>query len=346
MKDKFVIPFFLNRSSFLLIACFLYLFSFIFPVYADIPPSPIWSIQFSPDGKYLAVGIYQWVQLWDIQAREVIRNFEPHADAVRCLKFSNDGKTLFAGGGLPAQSGEIKIWNMESEDPIATLDLHDDSIESIALSPDGSKLLSASMDENGFVISLPDGEVDHVLTQHVGRVLAVDYRPDGKYFVTGSEDKTVKVWNPETYNVLVNFDRNDDAVYAVAFTPEENMIVSGSADNAVRSWRIVESRGESGRIETRGSLNRVYNGHQGTVYAVDCGIWRNQMIIVSGSADTSVIVWDLRSGNQVQTFDQPTDEVYAVDLSPDGRFVAAGGRDGTAYIWDLSNGNLIAELLQ
>ena len=70
------------------------------------------------------------------------------------------------------------------------------------------------------------------------------------------------------------------------------------------------------------------------------------MIIVSGSADTLVIVWDLRSGNQVQTFNQLTDEVYAVDLSPDGRFVAAGGRDGTAYIWDLSNGNLIAELLQ
>ena len=38
--------------------------------------------QFSPDGKYLAIGRYQWVQLWDIQTQKVIHNFEPHADAV------------------------------------------------------------------------------------------------------------------------------------------------------------------------------------------------------------------------------------------------------------------------
>jgi WD40 repeat protein len=70
------------------------------------------------------------------------------------------------------------------------------------------------------------------------------------------------------------------------------------------------------------------------------------MIIVSGSADRSIIVWNLQSGNRLYDFNQPTDEVYAVDLSADGRFVAAGGRDGKARIWDLSEGKLIAELLE
>ncbi len=124
------------------------------------------------------------------------------------------------------------------------------------------------------------------------------------------------------------------------------MIVSGSADNAVRSWRIAESRGELGRIETRGALVRVYNGHEQPVYAVDCGQQGNQVTIVSGSADRSVIVWDLRSGNRLVTFEQPTDEVYAVDLSPDSRFVAVGGRDGRARTWDLASREMIAELLE
>ncbi|MCZ6680401.1 MAG: hypothetical protein O7E52_24490 [Candidatus Poribacteria bacterium] len=314
-------------------------------VHADFPISPIWSIQFSPDGKHLAVGLYQWVQLWDVQAREVLRHFEPHADAVRCLKFSSDGKLLFAGGGLPAEMGEVKVWDVESGDLVSTLELHADTVEAIGLSPDGSKLLTVSMDEQVFVVSLPEGEIARTLTQHVNRVLAADYRSDGKYFVTGGEDKTVKVWNAQTYNVLANFDRNDDAVFSVAFAPEENMIVSGSADNAVRSWRLAESRQESGAIETRGALVRVYNGHQKPVYAVDCGRWGNQVIIVSGSADGSVIVWELRSGNRRATFDQPTDEVYTVDLSSDGQFVAAGGRDGYARIWDLADQKLVATLI-
>ncbi len=176
------------------------------PLHADSSTSPIWSIQFSLDGKHLAVGLYQWVQLWDIQARKVIRDFELHADAVRCLKFSSDGKVLFAGGGLPAQEGEIKIWDVESGNLINTLEIHADTIEAIALHPDGSELLTAGMDEQVLVVSSPEGEVEQTLTQHVGRILAVDYRSDGKYFVTGSADKTVKVWNPQTYNVLVNFE--------------------------------------------------------------------------------------------------------------------------------------------
>ena len=195
-------------------------------------------------------------------------------------------------------------------------------------------------------LSQAGGPLLRTLTGHDNGLFAVAVSADGRHVVSASVDKTVKVWNPQTYNVLVNFDQNDDAVFSVAFAPGENMIVSGSADNAVRSWRIAESRGTSGRIETRGSLVRVYNGHQGAVYTVDCGRRRNRVIIVSGGADRSVIVWALRSGNRLATFEQPTDEVYAVDLSPDSRFVAAGWRDGRVRIWDLASRELIAELLE
>jgi WD40 repeat protein len=305
--------------------------------------SMVWSVQFSPDGKRLAVGRYQWVQLWDVQRREVIRTFEPHADAVRCLRFSSDGALLFAGGGLPAQSGEVKVWEVASGAIVHTFEIHGDTIEAMALTPDNSRLLTASMDEFIHVVSLASGKIEQTLTQHVDRVLAVAYREDGKYFATGGKDKTVKVWDAQTKNVLVNFDQNDEAVFSVAFAPEENIIISGSADNAVRSWRVIESQNDSGNIETRGALVRVYNGHEKTVYAVDCGMAGPEAVIVSGGADATVLVWDLRSGNRIAAFNQPTDEVYAVDLSSDGRLVAAGGRDGYARIWNISNQQMIAE---
>ena len=309
--------------------------------------SPIWTLQFSPDGKSIAVGKYQWIEVWDIETQQLIHTYEPHASAVRCLTFSRDGKMLFAGGGLAAQSGELRIWDVASEELLNTLEIHADTIESIAISPDETKLLTASMDEYSAILSIAQeaevgNETTTWLSQHVGRVLCALYHPDGTYFATGSEDKTIKVWHPENHTVLVNFDGNDDAVYSLAYAAGDELIVSGSADNTIRSWRVTVG-GTSGPEAYTGALVREYNGHQGPVYSVDCGMWNNQEIIASGSADTSVIIWNLRSGNRRRTFDEPTDAVYAVQLSPNGRFVAAGGRDGVVRIWHIGNSQLIHE---
>ena len=309
--------------------------------------SSIWTLQFSPDGKSIAVGKYQWIEVWDIETQRLIHTYEPHASAVRCLTFSRDGKTLFAGGGLAAQSGELRIWDVASEELLNTLEIHADTIESIAISPDETKLLTASMDEYSAILNIAQeaevgNETTTWLSQHVGRVLCALYHPEGTYFATGSEDKTIKVWHPENHTVLVNFDGNDDAVYSLAYAAGDELIVSGSADNTIRSWRVTVG-GTSGPEAYTGALVREYNGHQGPVYSVDCGMWNNQEIIASGSADTSVIIWNLRSGNRRRTFDESTDAVYAVQLSPNGRLVAAGGRDGVVRIWHIGNSQLIHE---
>ena len=344
-----------------------FIFTFIFSwmvalcSFADQPLSPIWSLEFSPDGKTLAAGKYQWVELWDLETQSVIHTYEPHAGEVRSLKFAatkdkeRPALRLYAGGGVPAQNGEVRIWDVASEELIKSFEVHGDTIESIALSPNNTTLLTASMDEYSAVIDVtrleeteePIEKQAKWLTQHVGRVLCTLYHPQGTYFVTGSEDKTIKVWNPNTFNVMVNFDANDDAVYSLAYSVSDNVIVSGSADNTVRTWRVTPAGDDEAiavgqdALQMTGALVREYNGHQGAVYSVDTALVlprraNNQTaMIASGSADTSVIIWNLRSGNRYRTFEEPTDAVYAVKFSPDGKFVAAGGRDGKVRLWNL-----------
>lgn len=333
--------------------------------FAATPLSPIWSLEFSPDGKTLAVGRYQWVELWDLETRRVIYIYEPHVGEVRSLTFSSDGETLYTSSGLAARSGEIRIWDVASEELINSFEIHGDTIESISLNPTNTTLITASMDEYSAVINLTrlensdfsvDKQVSKWLTQHVGRGLCTLYHPGGAYFVTGSEDKTIKVWNPETFTVLVNFDANDDAVYSLAYSAREGVIVSGSADNTVRTWRVTPV-GDGDEIavgrasfEMTGALVREYNGHQGPVYSVDAGLVsprrtnNRAAMIASAGADASVIIWNLRSGNRYATFDEPTDAVYAVRISPNGEFVAAGGRDGKVRLWNLRTRTLIHEL--
>ncbi len=340
---------------------------FAMPLCLAASLSPIWSLEFSPDGKTLAVGKYQWVEIWDLETQRVIYTYEPHAGEVRSLAFSANGKTLYTSSGLASRSGEVRVWNVSSEELIKSFEIHGDTIESISLSPRNTTLVTASMDEYSAVIDLTrledtdfsiDTQVSKWLTQHVGRVLCTLYHPEGTYFVTGSEDKTIKVWNPSNYTVLVNLDANDDAVYSLAYSVEEGVIVSGSADNTVRTWRVTptgngdEVAVRRSSLEMTGTLVREYNGHQGAVYSVDAGLVslrsaNNRMaMIASGSADTSVVIWSLRSGNRYETFNESTGAVYTVQFSPNGKFVAAGGRDGKVRLYNLRKRALTHEFFK
>ena len=108
-------------------------------IFAAEQRSPIWSLEFSPDGKTLAVGKYQWIELWDLETQRLIHTYEPHAGEVRSLKFSaqrasdteNQQATplrLYASGGIAAQGGEIRIWDVNSEELINSFEIHGDTI--------------------------------------------------------------------------------------------------------------------------------------------------------------------------------------------------------------------------
>src|SRR5208337_2973347 len=111
----------------------------------------------------LAVGGYQEVRLMDSASGKPLATLSGHADYVRSLAFSPDGKMLAAAGGPPQRGGEIKIWDVSSvvapgfspahaalEDGatlLKTLLGHKDCIYSVAWSPDGKLLASGSYDK-------------------------------------------------------------------------------------------------------------------------------------------------------------------------------------------------------
>ena len=76
----------------------------------------------------------------------------------------------------------------------------------------------------------------------MGNVNNVAFSADGRRIVSGSSDKTVKVWNATTGKELVTLKGHNSSVWGVAFSPDGERIVSGSYDHTSKVWDIAPGR--------------------------------------------------------------------------------------------------------
>jgi hypothetical protein len=116
------------------------------------------------------------------------------------------------------------------------------------------------------------------LEGHESFVTSVAFSPDGKLIVSGSGDKTVRLWDIEGNPVGLPFQGHESFVNAVAFSPDGKLIVSGSYDNIVRLWDIEGN-----------PVGQPFQGHEYSVNAV--AFSPDDKLIVSGSDDKTVRLW-------------------------------------------------------
>src|SRR5262245_52400434 len=166
------------------------------------PTSPVKaavsSLAFHPEGTIIALGRYQEVELIDSVKRTILGRLSGHAEQVRALAFSPDGKLLAAGGGDPAQFGEVKIWSVTDRKALRSIRGHRDNVFAVAFSPDGTKLATCSYDRQIKLWDAMTGKEIKTLRDHTDAVFSVIFSPDGKRLASASADRTVKIWDVVT----------------------------------------------------------------------------------------------------------------------------------------------------
>jgi WD40 repeat protein len=153
-------------------------------------------------------------------------------------------------------------------------------------------------------------------------VYCVAFSPDGQYIVSGSEDKTVRLWNLQGNPVGQPFQGHDDAVLSVAFSPDGQYIVSGSEDKTVRLWNL------QGHL-----IRQLFQGYEDFITSV--AFSPDGQYIVSGSNYGTLRLWDIEGNPHRQSFQGHEYFITSVAFSPDGQYVVSGSRDETVRLWDI-----------
>ncbi|KAJ3127361.1 SCF ubiquitin ligase complex subunit cdc4 [Nowakowskiella sp. JEL0407] len=211
---------------------------------------------------------------------------------------------------------------------------------------DTDKIISASNDYTIVIWDL-NGNRIRTLKGHSGGIWGMAVHDN--LLLSGSTDKTVRVWDLQTGNCLYVFEGHSSTVRCMYMIPpktdeEEVLFATGSRDKTIRVRRIPSGKIRSSVTETKvfKSTENPYllwnlTGHTQSVRAIA----GDENVLISGSYDNSVRIWDLKSGKCRFLCTGHTDKVYAVDYSVDLGICVSSGMDTTTRVWDVNTGSCL-----
>ena len=344
------------------------------PVYRR--PPVIGAIDFSPDGKWLAVGGFHEVLLWKADGSALVARLIGLSERIESVRFSPDGTKLAVTGGQPGRMGEVQVWDVEKKTLALSVPVTFDTVYGASWSPDGSKIALGCADNSVRAIDAKTGAQVLFMGAHNDWVLDTSFSAEGTHLMSVGRDMATKLTEVATQRFVDNITSITPGALkggltSVARHPKRDEILIGGSDGVPRLYRVFRKtqrvigddsnlirefepmRGRVTTVAVSGDGKRIAAGSSldgtGEVdvysYEFDTGLPDNIKAIMSkistsrSPQDVAALHAYHKEGvKRISKVDLPRTPVYAVAFSADGKSLAVAGLDGLVRVVDAATG--------
>ena len=287
--------------------------------------------------------------------------FTGHKGNVKCVEFvGDDGRFIVSG----SSDNSCRLWHTETGKSLGTLEGHTSRVWDVSSSSDGQFVASASGDSTLKIWSTRDQTCVSTLAGGSGDMYTVKYHPLNNFLAGAGYDKIVRLYDIHRGTVAKTFSGHQLSVSKVIFSPLGNLIISGSKDNSIKFWDIVSglciktisshlgevtsvevnsdgtlllssSKDNSNRLWDMRMLRpiRKFKGHQNTSKNFIRSSFAGDALIVGGSEDGNVYIWDREKGDILQRLRRHHGAVYGVAFNNRQCLYASCSEDKTIRTW-------------
>lgn len=305
------------------------------------------SVQFSLNGQSLVSGSRDGTaKLWQLDKFKEVQTFRGHRGWVNAVAFGQSDRQILSGG----EDGTVKFWRVGRRTALRSFKVHNDRVTTVRLAPNGRSFLTSG--DNVAKLWTLNGKEIATLEGHRDQVNTASYSPDGRTIATGSSDRTIRLWNLEGAS-LQTIQGHEAAVTRISFSPAGSQLLSTSADKTARSWQInLPARLNTGlsamTTNLDGSIIAIaapdntiqlqnnkdflsLKGHTAPITQIQ--ISPDDTLLISSSADKTIRLWNISTGELIRTISGHNDRVTALSFSPDRQTFASASADRTIKIW-------------
>ncbi|XP_013773075.1 lissencephaly-1 homolog [Limulus polyphemus] len=255
-------------------------------------------IAFDHTGKWLvSCSADMSIKLWDFQVYECVKTMHGHDHNVSSVTFTPSGDHVMSC----SRDRTIKMWEVATGYCIKTFTGHREWVRMVRVNQDGSLIASCSNDQTVRVWVVTTKECKLELREHDHVVECIAWAPEnatpmvseaagadnkrgaktGPFLLSGSRDKTLKMWDISTGLCLFTLVGHDNWVREMKFHPGGKYVISASDDKTLRVWDIKNKR----CLKTLDAHNH---------FCTSLDFHRNTPYVITGSVDQSVKVWECR----------------------------------------------------
>ncbi len=310
------------------------------------------SVAIAPDGKRALIGNFdRSLVLVDLPTGNEVRRITGLETPVNAVAFLPGGKQAVTGSGINMSRDNItsypdcvvRLWDLEAGRALGQFTGHKQPVRAVAVTPLGDQVLSCADDNTlrlwdlaripaaaNMPSPIPPKPAPPVTTRgpfegHKLPVTSVAWSRDGKRIVTGSRDKTVRLWDAETGKELHVFPGPVDEIRSVAFSRDNKKIVACEKTGYIFLWDA----------DTFAGLGTLSVGRDVALTSVAFS-YDSKQVIYSEIRDGrgSVHGWSPAGGTSIPSVNAPVGITCAI-LTEDGAAMIYGCDDGSLRIRDM-----------